>query len=327
MIYRELTAEEQSKITAPLIQSKGAHFRRYLAIKPENIFIRNNEKGGNNNLVRKKMNYGVCNAIAESYRQNNQLLHLPIPAVKSVSPFVADGIRYSIVGVDIHHRHVAALEVPLEELICAEYDFDDEQAEVKFQLKSNDQAPANPVSHEDICNTLCVAVERGWIRNNESEMKEFVSDIKHCHGNTKNKGIKEAMRLCGTYVDFNTWQIKEINTYVEQNTDYVVGGNTDTNRNEIGWSVKEGYENEFLMNAIKKFGGSELESYFLCHTKTPSDKETVSGRRNKMRTTFNDLEKSLERVFEFYSENKRFPWRVEGFLPQDNTTLESDIIR
>ena len=327
MFYRELTAEEQSNITAPLIQSKGAHFQKYIAIKPENIYIRKNEKGGNNNLVRKQMNYGVCNAIKESYLQNGQLLHLPIPVVKETNPFVSDGTRYNIIGVDIHHRHVGAIEADLPELICAVYTFDDEQAEVKFQLKSNDQAPSNPVSHEDICNTLCVAVQRGWIQNNESDMKAFVSDIKHCHGNTKNKGIKESMRLCGTYVDFQTWQIEDIKSWLKNNSNYVVGGSMDNQRNQYGWSVKEGYENEFFTNAIKRFADTGKESYFICHTKTPSEKETIEDRREKMNTTFLSLENSLKSVFDFYSKEGRFPWHVEGFLPQDNTVSETVIVK
>lgn len=334
MNYRELNAEELSKIVAPRPEVKGAKFVKYIAVPPSAIYIRQDEKGGNNNLVRNKMDYAVCNAIAASYRENGQLLHLPVPVVKQTKPFVYQGTMYDIVGVDIHHRKIASEEAGLKELICAVYEFENEQAEVKFQLQCNDQAPNNPVSADDICNTLCVAVSKGWINNNEEAMKDFVSGIKHCHPNTRNKGIREAMRLCGTYVDFRTWTANEINAFVsnKENYDngepqYVVGGSIDEKRNAVGWSVKEGYEYEYIMNAAKALVKYKKPSYFVCHTKTPTDKSSVDEKRQKMVSEFKALERALDEVFDYKNKNGSYPWSIESFLPQCNNTDGHTFVR
>jgi hypothetical protein len=174
-------------------------------------------------------------------------------------------------------------------------------------------------------------------------MREFVKDILHCHGNTKNKGIKEAIRLCGTFVDFQTWTQSDIEKYVanvdnytdehfsgfssEGSPQYVTGGHLDQTRDATGWSVKEGYEQEFVYNAAKKFRvEGERESYFLCHTKTPTEKQTVDSKRKGMVEKFSSIEKDLLAVFAFYQKYNRFPWHVEAFLPQDNSRDESDFL-
>jgi hypothetical protein len=42
---------------------------------------------------------------------------------------------------------------------------------------------------------------------------------------------------------------------------------------------------------------------------------------------FSELETALKEVFEFYRETGRFPWKVEGFLPQNHKTNEDSLIR
>jgi hypothetical protein len=81
------------------------------------------------------------------------------------------------------------------------------------------------------------------------------------------------------------------------------------------------------MNAIKKYAQTGKESYFVCHTKAPTETMTLADRRVKMTDTFETLEDIiLFSVVEFYNKNKRFPWQVEGFMSQDHDKKETGLI-
>jgi hypothetical protein len=123
-----------------------------------------------------------------------------------------------------------------------------------------------------------------------------------------------------------TYTATDVNDFISKTTKYVVSGNYDHNLQMNGWSVLEGYEYEMMMNAIKKFGESGNESYFTLHTKSPTEKYGVVERRNKMIETFQNLEDSLLKVFDYYEKNGKFPWHIEGFLPQDVKSGESEYI-
>lgn len=331
--YRDLTAAETAQITAPMPKKEGAAFVKFVAVSPQNIYIRNNEKDENNNLVRKKMSIGIANAIAQSYRTQGQLLNLPIPVVKEVRPFQRSGKWYTFVGVDIHHRHIAAVQAQLDELIVAIYEFTSDESEAKFMLEANDHSPSNPVSAEDITNTLCLAVSKGWIGNIKEEMEEWISGIKHCHGNTKNKGVREAMRLCGTYSDCRTYTANDVQSfidcddnYADGETKYTTGGVLDDERDKLGWSVLEEYTQKYIWEAAKAYKTRGKESYFIFHTKTPTDKENLSQKRIGMLDRMKHLEEVLDSVAEYKSKNGHYPWHVEAFLPQDNINSEEGFI-
>lgn len=333
LMYRDLSQEELDKITAPLPVKPGANFVKYVAVKTKNIFIRKNEKSANNNLVRKNMSQGGINALAQSFRTQGQLLNLPIPTVKESQPFMINGVWYTLTGVDIHHRHDAAIQAKLDELIVAIFDFDSEEDEVKFMLESNDHSPTNPITADDICNTLCLAVNKGWIGNIKEEMEEWISGIKHCHGNTKNKGVREAMRLCGTYSDCRTYTANDVQSfidcddnYADGETKYTTGGVLDDERDKLGWSVLEEYTQKYIWEAAKKFFETGKESYFICHVKTPTDKENLSQKRIGMLDRVSFLESVLDKVFEYKQKYGHYPWKIKAFLPQDNVNSESGFI-
>ena len=152
------------------------------------------------------------------------------------------------------------------------------------------------------------------------------------HGNTKNKVVKNVIRLLKrsglkVHQDFTTYTAQDIVQFIEdKKVDVVVGGNFDHKRKEFGWSVLEGYPHEFVLNAAKKFAETGNKSYFTLHTYRPLDNQTVKDKRNKMLSHLSSVEESLIKAVEYYQKNGVFPWRVNGYLPQDVANGEKSYI-
>jgi hypothetical protein len=146
------------------------------------------------------------------------------------------------------------------------------------------------------------------------------------HGNKRNSIVLKTMRKSGTYQDIVTYTAKDTFNWINSKTDYVVAGNYDNKRDKYGWTVLEGYQYEYIMNATRKYAETGKESYFICHTKAPTEKMDLNAKRINMQKVFQDLESDLVEVIEFYNKNKRFPWNNEGFLPQNKKIDEKSFI-
>jgi adenylate kinase family enzyme len=171
------------------------------------------------------------------------------------------------------------------------------------------------------------------IEPNEESIKQYVDEVcTYMHGNTKNKVIKNVIRLLkktGQKVqqDFVTYTAQDVIDFIKgENLDIVVGGNFDHKRKEFGWSVLEGYPHEFVLNAAKKYAETGSKSYFTFHTYRPLDNQTVEDKREKMRTHLSSVEESMVKAVEYYQKNGVFPWRVNGYLPQDVANKEKSYI-
>jgi hypothetical protein len=140
------------------------------------------------------------------------------------------------------------------------------------------------------------------------------------HYNTRGKVIRQVMDKVGTYRQVVTYTAQDAYKWIHKNTDYAYAGELDLNRKKFGWTVLEGYEYEFLVSAMKKYRESGKESYFILHTKAPTAKNTLDDKREKMIDSFYQLEDSLKEVFNYYQENKKFPWTIEAFMPQDQSS-------
>jgi hypothetical protein len=153
------------------------------------------------------------------------------------------------------------------------------------------------------------------------------------HGNTKAKVIRDVVRNqkknngVAVHSDIVTYTAPDVNEFVEQKTDYVTGGEFDKKRKSFGWSVLEGYEYEYVMNSARKFSENGTTSYFICHTKSPTEAYPLKERREKMMKKFSKIETALLDVMSYYEKNKTFPWKVEGFLPQDVKAGEENFIK
>jgi hypothetical protein len=142
----------------------------------------------------------------------------------------------------------------------------------------------------------------------------------------RNNIVLKTMRRNGTYQDIMTYTAKDTFLWINSKTDYVIAGNYDNKRNKYGWTVLEGYQYEYIMNATRKYSETGKESYFVCHTKAPTEKMDLDAKRMKMQSVFESLEADLVEVVKFYNKNKRFPWTNEGFLPQNKKINENSFI-
>tara|TARA_R110000868_G_scaffold85896_3_gene241291 strand:- start:1071 stop:2066 length:996 start_codon:yes stop_codon:yes gene_type:complete len=315
-------------VTAKLIESAGAKFIGYVDINPADIYIPKVDKNGSNNETRYVVDIQNVNMIASSIKAGGQDLSLPLPVVQKLSqPLMVDGKIYTYRLIAGHHRVDATLQLGLETFKFSEYTFESDEARFRFQLAENNHAPAKGLSPDDICQTLSIAVDRGYIENTRESMETFLKSLTHVHHTTKNAGIAKAIRINGAYQDYIVYTADDVKSFLRSTGKYTSAGHKDEFLNKAGWTVKEGYEYEYVMNAIKKYNETGLESYFLCHTKAPTERNDLGDKRDSMKDEFSKLENALESVMEFHSENGRFPWNVEGFLPQDNRSGEKAVLK
>ena len=317
-------------ITAKLIQSEGATFVDYLEIDPQDIYVSKSDitVGSANNPTRFALDMGNVQALVQSYKQGGQDLSCTTMVVEKLLKPVKDIEKnrvYSYRLVTGAHRHAAMTVLQMQKCIVALYKFDDRQAQLKFQMIENNHAPSKASTADDLSNALCYAVGQGFIRKNRKAMEEYLEPMTMIHGNTRNKAIAMALRETGAYQDYHIYTPQDVKDWTSVNG-FVTSGKLDQNRNQSGWSVKEGYEYEFLMSAIKKYSEEELESYFVCHTKAPTESKSLEDKRDGMNSQFRKLEKALDDVFKYKEKNGKYPWYVMGFLPQDNGKKEKDLI-
>ena len=171
------------------------------------------------------------------------------------------------------------------------------------------------------------------ISPDEESIKDYVDNVcTNMHGNTRNKVVAQVIRVLKNsgqkvHQEFVTYTAQDVTDFIkEEKLDIVVGGNFDHKRKEFGWSVLEGYPHEFVLNAAKKFTETGNKSYFTFHTYRPLDNQTVEDKRERMRAHLSSVEESLVRAVEYYQENGVFPWRINGYLPQDVSSDEKSYI-
>jgi len=315
-----------ANVTAKLLASTGSVFQENVTIKLEDIYVPKSDVTGNNNPSRYTIDIGNVNGIADSFRNGGQDLSLTLPVVEKLpKPLKIDGKINTYRLVCGAHRVAAGKQVKFEEMVFSVYKFDSDNARLKFQLLENNHAPSKSATAQDLCNALTYAVFKGFIQNDEESMREYLGGMDKIHGNTINKAIQMAIRDTGGYQDYHIYTPEDIADFTKKH-DYSLGGKKDKNREEAGWTVKEGYEYEYIMNAVKKYSTEGLESYFICHTKSPTERHSLDDKRDGMAEQFESLERSLVKVFEYHQEHGSFPWRIEGFLPQDNNRSERELV-
>lgn len=237
------------------------------------------------------------------------------------------------------HRMEALKQLGAEEWIFdvyeiphgSEYGYED--AVRTLQLMENDHSPTFSSTEDDVVNTIVrlIANKSKLVEPIEDSIRDYVNLVcKNMHHGTKGKIVSDSVRKlitngCQVYRDVVTYTADDVREWMKKNTDYVCGGEFDFKRKAYGWSVLEGYEYEFLVNAIKRYSDTGMNSYFTLHTKSPTEKFSVDDRRKKMKQQFSSLESDLLKVFEYYKKNKNFPWHIEGCLPQIVATEEKYI--
>jgi hypothetical protein len=258
-----------------------------------------------------------------------------MPPVVYKKSFIKDGKHYKYILVAGNHRFEAFEQCDFKEWIFSVYEFGREgysfeESVYNFQLLENNHGPQLESSEDDVVNMISRLIDRGsrLVNNEEDSIRAYVDDVcSNKHHQTKGSIVRRVIRQCGAYQDVVTYTAADTFKWLRENTDYTYAGEYDKKRRKYGWTVLEGYEYEYVINATRKFAETGKESYFVCHTKPPTEKYGLDEKRLKMKEAFNSLEDSLVEVFNFYQETGRFPWNTEGYLPQNHLTKENDIIK
>lgn len=270
--------------------------------------------------------------LTQSFSRGIQYDKMP-PVVRKCSRII-EGHHYKYELICGNHRFEALQNNSYTKWIFSLYNFalngySFEDSVRTFQLKENDHSPALEASDADISNIVARLIAHGssLVQNNEDSIRNYVET--YCinkHYQTKAKIVRQAVRLSGAYQDVVTYTAQDAFDWIADNTTYAVAGEFDSKRKKFGWTVLEGYEYEYLVSAMNKFAESGRESYFICHTKAPTDKMTLKDKRKRIIDNFEKLEDNLIQVFEYYKETGKFPWNVEGFMPQDHKNNEKTFI-
>jgi hypothetical protein len=316
-------------LSFPIVVSPGVKYKDTIVIQLEDIYI----PPAVDNPVRKKGKnaYHVQKLVTQL---RNGIDYTKMPPVVCKNPRIIDGKQYKYELICGNHRLEAMSILGIKEWIFWLYDvaidgYSYEDSVRTLQLEENNHATGLESSDHDVSNIIKRLIKKGsrLVTNDIDSIRNYVDA--HCsnmHYNTRAKVVRQVVRDLGTYQDVVTYTANDAFKWIAQETDYSVAGKIDPKRKKYGWTVLEGYEYEYLFNSMKKFSETDKESYFLCHTRGPTDKQDLEGKRLAMKNAFESLEESLLDVFEFYKENGRFPWKIEGFLPQDQLKNEKKLV-
>ena len=327
---------DASKVTFGEIKSPGVKFVKRIKINLEEIY--NPPLKKDNSTRTSGKNFQHIQRLENSF--SNGIDYSKMPPTVRLSSQINDGKITKYELVTGNHRFEALRNLGFNEWIFDLYEIPSEAYGYEdsirtFQLKENDHTPSFSNSEQDVVNTIVrlIAHSSKLVEPNQDSIKDYVNSVcSNIHHNTKAKIVKDVIRQlikngCNVYRDVITYTAKDVEDFLSNNTDYVCAGNFDFKREKYGWSVLEGYEYEFLVNAAKRFAEKNVESYFTIHTKSPTESYDVNDRRKKMVQQFESLESALVKVFEYYTKNGKFPWKIEGALPQDIGNNEEKYIK
>lgn len=296
-----------------------------LELNPEDIFIPTEVKGTGNNITRISLSEPNISALQMSLQSPDW--SQPLIAIKRIHgggiEYNGKTYRYQLVAG--YHRMNALLRNHEPTWYFDVYEFMSDEEELDYQALENNHLPRKELDLKGLTNYLVYKVAKKMIPNTKEAMSMEVEKFTNIHGKTKTAAVNNAVSRMGAYSDVTIRDFNEIKRFIanldnygDNTPQYTHSGNIDAIRGMHGWTVKEGYEYEFVMNAIKRFSDTGKESYFVNHVKEPTDKLSLQDRRDNMINTFTMLDTALVRTVNFYNEHGRFPWHTEGFFPQNN---------
>jgi len=319
-----------NKVTFKPIQSPGQKFEHYEIIQLDEIYIPPMPDNPTRSSGKDPVN---IQALTQSLSHGINYNLMP-PVVRRNSRII-DGKHYKYELIAGNHRMEALLNNKYDEWIFGIYEFavngySYEDSVRTFQLMENDHNPALVSSEKDISNTITRMIAYGstLVTDDEASIRRYVETYcKNKHGNARNAIVKRVLRNRGVYQDIVTYTAKDAFKWISDNTDYTVAGTLDRKRDKYGWTVLEGYQYEYVMNAVRKYAETGKESYFVCHTKAPTEKMDLDAKRINMNQVFEQLESDLVETVKFYNKHGRFPWQNEGFMAQNHKTNEKGMIK
>ena len=321
---------EINKLTSTPLVSPGAKHIETKLIKLKEIYIPRNADNKTINMARAKdLNQEHINKIATSLKNGIDYSKM-LPAVIKSNKW-EDGVHYEYILIAGAHRYASMEQMNITEWLFDVYELSSIEAKDLslgiFQIRENNHKPQMENSADDLINILSRLINKNLLANNQTAIEKFLSEhATNLHKGTFQKVVSSVVRQNGAYQDFRTFPMESLKKFIEGHSDYSYGGDYDTERNEFGFTVKEGYEDEYLSNALKRLAVSDKGSYFICHTKAPTEQRDVNTRRSDMVKTFEQLEQGIEKAVEIKKTTGQWPWRIEKFLGQDVKNKEKNFL-
>jgi hypothetical protein len=313
-----------------VIRAKGSRLKDYVIVDLSRVYC---PPGSDRNPTRKDgLDEQNIKDLEQSFL-NQGVIWSHKPMCVRWNPQVIDGVSYDYELIAGNHRFEALENIGQKSWYFAVYELAVDgisysKSRMFFQLIENNHDPRKSSTMADIINATSWLVGRGELAADEKSVKEFIDETCFNKAATSRGQIVAAvLQLNGISQSIVTYTTKGAANFIAKSTDYTNCGKLDKKRNKHGWTVKEGYEYEFIMSAVKKFAQTGKESYFVCHTKAPTETMTLEDKRQKMKDTFGTLEDSLITVVDFYNKKGRFPWEVEGFMAQDHDKEEKGVVK
>ena len=313
----------EKKVTFQSIKSPGVKYFDRTIIDLDEIYVPDNNK------VRKySKNIPHIQKLTKSFMNGINYSKMP-PVVRKKTQLV-NGRRYEYELICGNHRMEALVACGYDKWIFDIYDicldgYNYDDSVCTLQLQENDHEPTLASTADDITNTICRLIEKGskLVDNTEASIDNYVEQYcPNTHWNTKGKIVRQVVAAKGAYQDIITYTPHDINNWMRENSSYKNEGQFDKKRNMCGWTCKTRYEPDTIFSILKKLNDTGKESYIIAHTSAPTGNVTLDDKRHAILDNFERWEEIFVTMIEFYNENGRFPWKIEGFLPQDNMANE-----
>lgn len=325
---------DKSKLTRTLIVSPGSKYVETKIIQLDDIYVPQSVKGTTVNRVRfNGPNQNHINKLAESFAKGIDYSK-PLPIVVKKSQWV-EGKYYEYELVAGAHRFEAKRKNNTKEWLFDVYEtgvdgVSNTKAIASLQIRENDHTPEQPNSADDLINLLSYLIKVKELKNTEDSIRDYLyENTNNLHSATLAKVVRQTVTRNGAYQDIKTYPAEQLVSLLQTNPekrDYFWGGNYDYERKMFGWTVLEGYEYEYITNALKKLDETDKGSYFICHTKAPTDKKDLKTRRKSQIDAFAQLERGIEKACKFKKKHGKWPWHIETFLGQDIKNKEKQFL-
>lgn len=206
-------------------------------------------------------------------------------------------------------------------------------AKTTFALLSNDHPPKKKATNEDIHYAAVNLVNSGGLANDRDQIKTWIrkttSSNEKRAGNIANKVLASLGSSEAVYV----WSQDMVRDRV---VDFGVTsyGEYDFNTGKCGFTSKEGYEADAIMNAIAKLYETTTNPMFndpktsliYAHTNLPTGKKTLNDHRNSIKSTYSLWEERMNVLIEYKNKTGQYPWELKGFLPQTQEEMDTKTI-
>jgi hypothetical protein len=318
---------DPEKVTFGVIVSPGAKYKDRKIIKLSEIY---NPPMPTNPVRTKGKNLPHVQKLTKSLSADIDYSRMP-PVVKEKTQLI-DGKRYEYELIAGNHRLEAMGACNYDRWIFDVYEFALDGYSLidsvrTFQLIENDHTPALESSTFDVTNSMAFLIENGskLVIKDEASIASYVQTyLPHLHYQTQAKIIRQVVQKVGASQDVVTYTHADIKNWLEKNTNYKMAGDYDKNRNKAGYTCLSRYEPDTMFSMMKKLHEAGKESYVICHTSAPTQDKSLADKRKVIVDNFDRWEDIFRSLVVFYNNNGRFPWVIEGFLPQDRKAQEDE---